>query len=167
MIAEYDRATSADALAQTQSLLFHVLNQVDLRRERVMQDMVRPYNLTVSQSRALIYLGLRSNGAAMTELAQILVIDRTSLTRTMDKLVAAGLVERCEAEHDRRVTRIALTEEGERVRRTLTTEMSDHSHRLLEGLPDADIDGANRVLTAILERLVGHEAGAQRLMELL
>lgn len=166
MISDHDRLPSHDALGRSQSRLFHVLTQVDLRRDRVIQDIVRPYNLSVSQARAVLYLGLRPNGAAMTELADILVIDRTSLTRTMDKLVAAGLVERHEPEHDRRITQITLTPEGEGVRATLAELMADHSQRLLEGVPDEDIHRTGDVLAAILERLVGHKAGAQRLIEL-
>jgi DNA-binding MarR family transcriptional regulator len=167
LIASHDKVASEDALAHSQSKLFQVLTQVDLRRDRVIQDIVRPYNLSVSQARALMSLGLRPNGAAMTELAEILVIDRTSLTRTMDKLVSAGLVDRSEPEHDRRITQITLTETGEAVRRTLTELMAEHSQRLLEGVADEDIHGANLVLATILERLVGHKAGAQRLIELL
>lgn len=167
MISDYDRTSPTDVPADVPSRLLDVLTQVNLRRDRVIQDIVRPYNLSVTQARALLHLGLRPNGAAMTELADILVIDRTSLTRTMDKLVAAGLVDRREPAHDRRITQIILTEAGAAVRQTLTELMADHSGRLLEGVPEEDIQGASRVLTTILERLVGHKAGAQRLIDLL
>lgn len=166
MKPDHERLPAHDVPGHTQSRLFHVLTQVDLRRDRVIQDIVRPYNLSVSQARALLYLGLRPNGAAMTELAEILVIDRTSLTRTMDKLVAAGLVERNEPAHDRRITQVTLSKAGEAVRQTLSELMTDHSERLLEGLPEEDIRRTSRVLATILERLVGHKAGAQRLIEL-
>lgn len=167
MIADQHRRAPQDLLGRPQSRLFHVLTQVDLRRDRVIQEIVRPYDLSVSQARALVYLGLRPEGAAMTELAEILVIDRTSLTRTMDKLVAAALVERREPAHDRRITQITLTPAGERVRETLMELLADHSARLLEGVTEEDIRRTGRVLATILERLVGHKAGAQRLIELL
>jgi DNA-binding MarR family transcriptional regulator len=167
LIADYRRTPANDVQAHAQSLLFQVLTQIDLRRDRVIQDILRPFNLGVSQARALICLGVRPNGAAMTELADLLVIDRTSLTRIMDKLVAAGLVERSEPEHDRRITQIALTEAGEGVWQALTELLEDHSRRLLEGVAGEDVDCANRVLAAILERLVGRKAGAQGLMGLL
>lgn len=154
-------------MTHSQSQFFQLLTQVDLRRDRVIQNIIRPFNLSASQARAVMHLGLRPNGAAMTELAEILVIDRTSLTRTMDKLVAAGLVQRSEPEHDRRVTQITLTDAGQRVRRSLIELMAEHSQRLLEGVAEADIAGASRVLEMILQRLTGPKAGADRHAELL
>jgi hypothetical protein len=66
LIADYRRAPANDVQAPAQSLLFQVLTQIERRRDQAIQDIVRPVNLGVSQARALICLGLRPNGAAMT-----------------------------------------------------------------------------------------------------
>lgn len=148
------------------SRLFHLLIQVAMRRDRVANDILRPYNLSMTQWRALFYLGFRRTGAAMTELADYLVIDRTSLTRAVDKMVAGGLVLRTEPAHDRRMTQLTLTAGGNDLRNTLVDLVTDHCERLVEGIAEDDVRRATRVLETVLERLIGHRAGARRLIEL-
>jgi DNA-binding MarR family transcriptional regulator len=147
--------------------LFHLLIQVAMRRDRVANDILRPYGLSLTQWRALFYLGFRRTGSAMTELADYLVIDRTSLTRAVDKMVAAGLVLRTEPAHDRRMTQLTLTAAGGELRETLMALLNDHCERLVEGIPDEEVRRASRLLETVLERLVGHRAGARRLIDLL
>ena len=132
-----------------------------------MADILRPYGLTITQWRAIFYLGFRRTGAAMTELADYLVLDRTSLTRAVDKMVTSGLVLRTEPAHDRRMTQLTLTAAGNELRATLIDLVADHCNRLTEGLSDEDLTRTSRVLESVLERLVGHRAGARRLIELL
>lgn len=149
------------------SRLFHLLIQVAMRRDRVAAEILRPYGLSITQWRALFYLGFRRTGSAMTELADYLVIDRTSLTRAIDKMVAGGLVLRTEPAHDRRMTQLTLTGAGADLRECLVELITDHCERLVEGLAEDDVRRATHVLETVLERLIGHRAGARRLIELM
>lgn len=55
----------------------------------------------------------------MSELAQKVVVSRSNLTRLVDRLEDAGLVERERSEEDRRGAYAVLTESGQAVRRSM------------------------------------------------
>jgi DNA-binding MarR family transcriptional regulator len=55
----------------------------------------------------------------MSELAQKVVMSRSNLTRLVDRLEDAGLVERERSEEDRRGAYAVLTESGQAVRRSM------------------------------------------------
>jgi DNA-binding MarR family transcriptional regulator len=57
--------------------------------------------------------------APMRWLAERLMCDNSNVTGIVDRLEARGLVERTAATHDRRVKHLALTPEGDRVRRAI------------------------------------------------
>ena len=59
----------------------------------------------------------------MGALAQSLFCDPSNVTGIVDRLEARGLIERREAEGDRRVKILALTAEGERVRAEASRQM--------------------------------------------
>jgi len=56
---------------------------------------------------------------AMRELAEQLHCDSSNVTGLVDGLAAQGLVERREAEHDRRVRMLVITERGAEVRKRM------------------------------------------------
>ena len=56
---------------------------------------------------------------SMRALAQQLQCDSSNVTGLVDGLAAQGLVERREAEHDRRVRMLVITERGAEVRRRM------------------------------------------------
>jgi len=56
------------------------------------------------------------NPVSMRELAEQLQCDSSNVTGLVDGLAAQGLVERREAEHDRRVRMLVITERGAQVR---------------------------------------------------
>jgi DNA-binding MarR family transcriptional regulator len=128
------------------SRLFHLLIQVAMRRDRVANEILRPYGLSMTQWRALFYLGFRRTGSAMTELADYLGT---------------------EPAHDRRMTQLTLTAAGLELRGTLVDLITDHCERLVDGIGEDDVRRATRVLETVLERLIGHRAGARRLIDLM
>jgi DNA-binding MarR family transcriptional regulator len=67
--------------------------------------------LTPTKLRALDVIG-REDGVRVGELAAHIGIDETTATRLVDRLAAAGLVERRSAPNDRRVTIVGLTSTG-------------------------------------------------------
>ncbi|RMD60909.1 MAG: MarR family transcriptional regulator [Alphaproteobacteria bacterium] len=71
---------------------------------------LRPADLTATQFTVLATL-TRHPDLPLTKLAQILVMDRTTLTRTLKPLVDKGLV-RIEPGKDQRVRTVGLSEAG-------------------------------------------------------
>jgi len=116
---------------------YYLLSLIVGRRNQRIARKLKPFGVTMPKWRVLAALHEHPT-AAMTQLADITSIDRTTLTRTLDQMVRDGLVERCVDERDRRSIRIHLTPKGARVFDRilpLVIEENDYSTRGLG--PDA------------------------------
>ena len=76
------------------------------------------YGLTITQLRLLRMIG-EPGTAALGELAEQLGITAATLSGLVDRLVKHGVVERRPDAGDRRVVRVSLTPEGERISRDI------------------------------------------------
>lgn len=86
----------------------------------------------------------------MSALAHALHCDNSNVTGLVDGLAAQGLVERREAEHDRRVRMLVVTERGAAVRARLVEVMAQLPSELA-ALSAAD----QRALRDVLRRALG------------
>jgi DNA-binding MarR family transcriptional regulator len=75
---------------------------------------VRRLGITRAQWLVLTRLHRRP-GASLSELAEMMEVEKATAGRMIDRLVANGWVERRTARDDRRVKRVYLTEDAERV----------------------------------------------------
>jgi DNA-binding MarR family transcriptional regulator len=88
----------------------------------------------------------------MRELASQLHCDSSNVTGLVDGLAAQGLVERREAEHDRRMRMLVVTERGVAVRDRLQAVMGEVPEPIASlSLPD------QRALRDVLRRALGEE----------
>ncbi len=76
---------------------------------RIFNERITPLGLTQAQWRALVHLS-RNEGLNQVNLAELLEVQPITVARLIDKLVAAGLVERRPDPNDRRAQRLFLTE---------------------------------------------------------
>ncbi len=75
--------------------------------------IVKPYGLTFARYEALVLLTFSRRGALpLSKIGQRLMVHPTSVTNTIDRLEAQGLVRRVPNPHDRRGTLAAITEQG-------------------------------------------------------
>lgn len=96
---------------QVEKHLFFWLTQVlEARNRRVSQEL-RALDLRVPEWRVLASLFSRQH-LSMGELSDISSIDRTTLSRTVERMVEAGWICRISDAADMRVTRLRLTEAG-------------------------------------------------------
>ena len=98
--------------------VFFWLTQVIGARDRELAEGLREHGLRVPEWRALAALYSRqreTRGCTMSELAELATIDRTTLTRTVDRMQDAGWLTRLADADDMRVTRLALTAPGRRM----------------------------------------------------
>jgi len=72
------------------------------------------FGLSFGEKSLLGQLAMDEDDVPMVELAQRLVITKAGMTKMVDRLAAAGLVERRPSATDRRVTTVALTPKGRR-----------------------------------------------------
>jgi DNA-binding IclR family transcriptional regulator len=72
----------------------------------------------------------------MGELAEFIGVDRTTITRTVDQLVATGLVERHTPASDRRQVELSATETGKLTLSQARPIVFNLNMRVLEGVSD-------------------------------
>jgi len=113
-------------------------------------------DLTPAQLQALG--ALRDSDLRMGDLAQYLGLAESSVTRLVDRLVAAGLVERRPRQHDRRSVVAGLTGPGRTLVRQMEADRRTLLVELLGGLePDERVD-AVRLFGRLADALASHQA---------
>lgn len=90
------------------------LGSAFLRVELLRRKLLRPHFIELGQGQPRILRMLRLKGAmSQRELADLCVLDVTTMSRTLDKLEKMGLVNRTDNPECRRSWVISLTPEGE------------------------------------------------------
>jgi DNA-binding MarR family transcriptional regulator len=128
--------------------VFFWMTQAIASRDRRLAREMKGFGLRVPEWRALAALYARRR-CTTTELADLSSIDRTTLTRTLDRMEGAGWVARLTDQKDARVTRLALTPGGERLFRGIWPTVRQLNRAAMEGLPA----GAAEALRRTLERM--------------
>jgi DNA-binding MarR family transcriptional regulator len=117
-------------------------NQLNLARA------LREVGVSVPMWRALSALR-QKDGQTIGELAQLTVIDRSSLGRLLDDMARDGLVEREPLPDDRRALLIRLSAKGRRTLEAALTIARRHYRELLKGITPADFETLMRLLRQI------------------
>jgi DNA-binding MarR family transcriptional regulator len=143
--------------------IFHLLAVVGRHREAQLDKLLQTLGLSLSRHRALSVIATQQP-LTMSELADFCAIDRTTMTRIVDQLVEAELVERATPREDRRQVLLSLTAKGAAACRESLKAIWRHNRHLLEGLDDDRQRGAARVLESFLARLVDDPALLERLL---
>jgi DNA-binding MarR family transcriptional regulator len=109
---------------------------------RLDAELEREHGLPLTSYEVLLNLAEAPDGALrMGALADHLFLSRSGLTRLIDRLVKAGLVERTTCESDRRGSFAKLTEEGRRrFDEARPTHLDGVRAHFLSQLDDRDLD---------------------------
>jgi len=138
------------------SLLGHAYRQWRRAADR----HLRPFNLTEATWLPLVHIGRATEPPRQKDLAASMSVDGSAVVRLLDNLEAAGLIQRKEAETDRRAKTIHLTPRG----RTIADKVETVSRRIrrdaLAGLSEKDIETTIRVLEHISGVLEDETEGA-------
>ena len=132
--------------------VFFWLTQVIGARDRELAQGLRDSGLRVPEWRALAALYSKQK-CTMSELADFATIDRTTLTRTVDRMQEAGWLTRLADAEDMRVTRLALTAAGRRTFERIWPEVERLNELALSGLSSAQIDALRKTLGQMKENL--------------
>ena len=127
--------------------VFFWLTQVIGARDRELTQGLREFGLRVPEWRALAALYSRRR-CTMSELAELASIDRTTLTRTIDRMEQAGWLARLADGEDLRITRLALSPAGER--------LFSRVWPTVEQLNDAAIAGVPAPMVEKLRAMLAH-----------
>ncbi|MGB9634408.1 MAG: MarR family winged helix-turn-helix transcriptional regulator, partial [Chloroflexaceae bacterium] len=110
--------------------------------------VLRAFNLSPSQFAVLVLLDGES-GWRLTDLSERLLVDKSTITRIVDRLESAGLVRREADPDDRRVQRVVLTGQGQETR---DRARAAHERSIERRMGALDTD-EQRQLLALLTRL--------------
>lgn len=119
--------------------LFFWLTQVLGSRDRQVAQALRPFGLRVPEWRTLACLRARRD-STLNELADLTTIDRSTLSRTVDRMAADDLVQRVGDTRDLRVTRLTLSPRGAALFERVLPVVDELNRQAVAGLPDGMTD---------------------------
>lgn len=91
-------------------------------------------DITLAQCHALVEIGRRES-INLNDLAVLLNVDKSTMSRTINNLVENGLAVRAQNDGDRRYVVIQLTEEGKRFFERTEADMAVYYRSILNRIP--------------------------------
>lgn len=132
--------------------MMHLIAVVDAVRRARLETRMRAIRLTIPKHRVLDWVAAASS-ATMLEIARGTFIDRTTLTRSMDQMVADGLVTRKPSPTDRRKVIIELTPSGAAAAEAGGKVIEEVNAEIHQVLDEDTVRTLNKGLLRLLERL--------------
>src|SRR5581483_11746245 len=131
--------------------IYQLLSRSFMRLDSSDTLLMRKFGLTLTQSWALVHLG-DAEGRSLSELARLLICDKSNVTSIVDKLEAEKLAVRQRGKAgDRRYTRVVLTKQGQRLRQAVIAAREYMIRERLSNLNEHEL----RQLHNTLQKLSG------------
>jgi DNA-binding MarR family transcriptional regulator len=130
--------------------LAYIIASVNKQLEDELQERLRAVGLPIEQMRILEVLA-GTDGLAMGELAGQALVEPTTLTKIIDRMVAEGLVSRLLDAKDRRRVLIVLAPGGKVVLRRLTRITTSQEARITKRVPKAKLGELRILLRGLAE----------------
>jgi DNA-binding MarR family transcriptional regulator len=124
--------------------------QFQNRLERRLADILAPHGLTLAQFDVLMTL-CHGDGITQQELAERLLVTKANVVGLIDRVGAAGWVERRPDPEDRRANRIYLTDAGRKLAAEAHPCQADLIRKLFDGFSEPEL----RQMHGLLDRLNG------------
>lgn len=145
---------------EVRAYLFNLLVAVKEARDDEVERVIRPLGVSRQAYRVLLTIQ-RFAPCGMSDLAVVTSIDRTTLTRIIDRLCEDGLVDRGDHEGDRRRVVMALTPKGSAVTADAEGRVAEMGNQALAALRDEE----QRAMVACLHTLLGQFGSARAEMD--
>ena len=113
--------------------------------------VVRRARLPVLQWRVLATLA-DAQVSSIGEVADIVLVPQSTLTRVAARMVQAGLLLRAEDVQDRRITRVRLSAKGLKLAAPLVQQAREHEAAVVQALGAADARTLKRILGRLIEQ---------------
>lgn len=139
------------------SYLLYLLAAVSDRASAEFHARARGAGLRVPEWRVLACLA-DEDGAMVTRLARLALMEQSRLTRIIDQMADRGLVSRRSDPEDRRRVRVFLSDDGRDLALRLIEDAREHEMRLLDALGGEDAERIKSILTALLAELDAQES---------
>ena len=109
-------------------------------------------NLTIEQWSVLYHLW-KEDGLSQQELCNATFRDKPSITRLVDNLEKINLVKRVASENDRRINRIFLTKQAQKLQEETMQLAETVLNEALTGVPADKVDVCKEVLQIVYDNL--------------
>jgi DNA-binding MarR family transcriptional regulator len=129
-----------------------LLNKVGFVARRWIADALAPLGLNGREAEILLRLRAADGGMTQRELCEQLAVDPSNLVTMLNKLEAAGLLERTRDTADRRRHIVTLTAAGHDRREQADAAVEAVEERLLSGLTGRQRASLRTLLLAVDER---------------
>jgi len=111
--------------------------------------LIAELDLTMPQMRGMFVLDSADHGLALTELAPTMGLSIAAAGRAVDGLVRNGLVSRTEDPVDRRIKRLALTDDGRAALQRISEARLVGLRRFAETLGETEREALAKALRAV------------------
>ncbi|MGH2520865.1 MAG: MarR family winged helix-turn-helix transcriptional regulator [Anaerolineales bacterium] len=115
--------------------------------------LLNEIGLHTGQEMLLMHLWLH-DGCAQTDLGDKLCVQPATITKSLDRLEAAGFVQRRADADDRRVSRVYLTDAGRALQKKVDTVWQELETLSFGPLTSAEQETLHRLIAKVRERLV-------------
>jgi len=133
--------------------IFFLCTQVVERRNRLLQEALKPLDMLPTEYRVLSAL-LRKGGLTMQELSQWTAFERTRITHILHGMEARDWVQRTVLAHDRRNVVSNITQAGRDVFDRAKVVVDAVTDDITRANSPQDLDELRRTLRAMRERLI-------------
>lgn len=106
--------------------------------------------VTVAQCHAIVEIG-RTDELSLNELAELLGLDKSTMSRTINNLVESGLAIRDLHPEDRRYVTIKLSEKGLKVFKGIESSMEQYYKGIFSSIPEEKRDQVLESLQLIID----------------
>ena len=134
---------------QLKNTLNWLLIRASFQAKQGLIKLAEKHDLTLAQVFGLCILE-PGKPEPMKTMALQMRCDASTATGIVDRLLELGLIERKEAEHDRRIKNIELTATGKKMRKILLEQISANNSPALASLSTDEVSALKILLTKIL-----------------
>lgn len=131
---------------------FYLIAHADFRYHAEMEEVMAKRGVTKTIYRILTVLR-ETRCSSVTELSEIALTKRATVSRVVDRMVKSGLVSTAPMPTDNRVTEVRLTDKGREVLDELTPIVKRQLERALTDIPEAELQRFIGTLQAICSNL--------------
>ena len=151
---DHDRRTG-ELSARLGIDIFDIFNALD----KALVQRASPHGITNSEY-ALLWHCLEGE-RTVTQLAQVLPIDGSRVSRVVTDLVEKGLLRRRRTREDRRIVMLSLTNKGLELTSQIFQNMKRHYAAITEGISEEDLRTFMSVKSRILAKYASMESQPQ------
>jgi DNA-binding MarR family transcriptional regulator len=108
--------------------------------------------ITMAQCHALVEIG-RAKSISLNELAELINLENSTMSRTVNNLVTSELAKRDIDQKDRRYVTISLTEGGQKLYEDIEDGMNSYYQKVYRSIPDAKREQVMESIQILLDAI--------------